>query len=158
MNTGKKGEVRSPVQSRSLSLSLSLSLSRSVSRLRGVQRRFEQWRRGRKGRARIPEPLWKAAVKMAEVYGVNRTATALRLDYYALKKRMEAKMDSQADVSSGAEGGISFLEMTRFGPIGAAECTVELEDFQGATMRIQLRGYAAPDLAALARSFWSSDS
>jgi len=48
--------------------------------------------------------------------------------------------------------------MTRFGPIGAAECTVELEDFQGATMRIQLRGYAAPDLAALARSFWSSDS
>ena len=154
MNTGKKGEVRSPVQSRSLSL----SLSRSVSRLRGVQRRFEQWRRGRKGRARIPEPLWKAAVKMAEVYGVNRTATALRLDYYTLKKRLEAKANAGRDGSCGAEGEIPFLEMTPFGPIGTAECTVELEDFKGATMRVHLRGYAAPDLAALTRSFWSSDS
>lgn len=86
MNTGKRGEGRSPEQSRSLSLSLS--------RLRGVQRRFEQWRRERKGRARIPEALWRAAVTMAEIYGVNRTATALRLDYYTLKKRLEAKANA----------------------------------------------------------------
>ena len=145
MNTGRKGEVRSPVQSHSLSLS----------RLRSVQRRFEQWRRERKGRARIPESLWKAAVKMTETYGVNRTATALRLDYYTLKKRVEAKAAN--DTSS--EGMVSpFLEMTPFGPIGSGECTVELEDFKGVTMRIHLRGYAAPDLTALARSFWSSDS
>jgi hypothetical protein len=149
MSTGKKGEGRSPVQSRSLSLSLS--------RLRGVQRRFEAWRRERKGRARIPEPLWRAAVKMAEIYGVNRAATALRLDYYTLKKRLEAKANAGRDGSSGAEGGIPFLEMTPLGSIGTGECTVELEDFKGATMRIQLRGYAAPDLAALTRSFWSSD-
>jgi len=146
MNTDKRGTGRSPVQSRSLS------------RLRSVQRRFEQWRRERKGRARIPEPLWRAAVKMAETYGVNRAATALRLDYYTLKKRVAAKADSQADVSSGAKGGVPFLEMTPLGPIGMGECTVELEDFKGATMRVQLRGYAAPDLAALTRSFWSSDS
>ena len=145
MKTGKKGEVRSPAESRSLSLS----------RLRGVQRRFEEWRRERKGRARIPESLWKAAVKMAETYGVNRTATALRLDYYTLKKRVEAK----AANDTSPEGTASpFLEMPPFGPIGTGECTVELEDFKGATMRVHLRGYAAPDLTALARSFWSSDS
>ncbi len=34
-------------------------------------------RSGRKGRARIPEPLWKTAVKMAEIHGVNRAATAV---------------------------------------------------------------------------------
>lgn len=145
MNTGKKGEVRSPMQSRSLSLS----------RLRGVQRRFEGWRRERKGRARIPEALWRAAVKMAETYGVNRAATALRLDYYALKKRVEAKA---ADDASREGTASPFLELAPLGPIRMGECTVELEDFKGATMRIQLRGYAAPDLVTLTRSFWSSDS
>jgi len=145
MKTGKKGEVRSPAESRSLSLS----------RLRGVQRRFEEWRRERKGRARIPESLWKAAVKMAEVCGVNRASTAFRLDYDALKKRVEAKAAN--DTSPGGAAS-PFLEMTPFGPIGMGECTVELEDFKGATMRVHLRGYAAPDLTALTRSFWSSDS
>lgn len=144
MNTNKKGKTRSPAQ--------------SLSRLRGVQRRFEQWRRERKGRARIPEPLWRAAVKIAEIYGVNRTTTALRLDYYALKKRVEARTNSGTGASSGGEGGVPFLEVAPFGPMGSGECTVELEDFKGATMRVHLRGYAAPDLVTLTRSFWSSDS
>jgi len=65
-----RGHARSP-----------LSLSLSLSRLRGVQRRFEEWRGERKGQAGIPEPLWTVAVKMAETYGVNQAATALRLDY-----------------------------------------------------------------------------
>ncbi len=32
--------------------------------LEGVRRRFEQWRRTHKARARIPNRLWIAAVKM----------------------------------------------------------------------------------------------
>jgi hypothetical protein len=59
-------------------------------RLEGARRRFELWRRTRKGRSRIPEMLWASAVKAAGKYGVNKTAQALRLDYYVLKKRVEA--------------------------------------------------------------------
>jgi hypothetical protein len=58
-------------------------------RLEAIRRRFERWRRTRKGRSRIPEPLWAAAAKAAGTYGVHRTAKALGLDYYLLKERVE---------------------------------------------------------------------
>ena len=59
------------------------------SRLKDLRRRFERWRRTRKVRTRIPEPLWAAAVRLAGRYGIHRTAKVLRVDYYALKKRVE---------------------------------------------------------------------
>ena len=62
-------------------------------RLEGLRRRFEDWRRTRKVRSRIPEPLWASAVKLAGRYGIHRTAKALRVDYYALKKRVEEESD-----------------------------------------------------------------
>ena len=58
--------------------------------LEGIRRRFDRWRQTRKGRSHIPESLWTAAVKAAGEYGVHKTAKALRLDYYTLKKRVEA--------------------------------------------------------------------
>lgn len=59
-------------------------------RLEGTRRRFDCWRRTRPGRSRIPEALWAAAVKAAGAYGVHKTAQALRVGYYALKKRVAA--------------------------------------------------------------------
>ena len=57
-------------------------------RLEGVQRRFERWRRKRKkAKARIPDPLWDAAVALAETYGVHRTSKALSLDTFAQETR-----------------------------------------------------------------------
>jgi len=41
---------------------------------------------------------------------------------------------------------------------GCGECTLELENAGGAKMRVHLKGVEAPDLAALARSFWRSES
>ena len=77
--------------------------------LERTRRRFERWRRTRKGRSRIPEPLWTSAVKAAGEYGVNKTAQALRLDYYALKKRVAKEaVDPQHIISA------------RVGPPGAA--------------------------------------
>jgi len=58
-------------------------------RLEGTRRRFDRWRRTRKGRSRIPKALWTSAVKAAGKYGLHPTVQALRLDYYALKKRIE---------------------------------------------------------------------
>ena len=56
-------------------------------RLKGIQQRFERWRRTRKISSRIPGPLWAAAAKMAGTYGFSRTAQALRVNYHALKRR-----------------------------------------------------------------------
>lgn len=129
-------------------------------RLEAVRRRFEVWRRRRKVRSRIPEPLWAAAVKVAGTYGIHRTAKALRVDYYGLKKRVERQAaiadagQKTAVTASKVPAGSTFLELPAPAWPGCGECTLELEDAGGAKMRVHLKGFEAPDLAALSRSFW----
>ena len=55
-----------------------------------ARERFQAWRRTRKPKSRIPEPLWTLAVELTAAHGLHRTAQALKLDYYSLKKRVEA--------------------------------------------------------------------
>ena len=43
-------------------------------RLAGVRRQIERWRRTRKVRSQIPEPLWASAVEVANTYGIHRAA------------------------------------------------------------------------------------
>jgi len=143
-------------------------------RLEGTRRRFDRWRRTRKGRSRIPEPLWTSAVKAAGEYGVNKTAQALRLDYYALKKRVAKEaVDPQqiinariglpgaANASRGVaneEAVATFVELASPAPASTRECILELEDPGGAKMRVHLKGVEAPDLAALSRCFWGVEA
>jgi len=151
-----------------------------AARLEGLRRRFDRWRRTRKGRSRIPEALWTAAVKAAGQYGLCRTARTLRLDYYALKKRVEAagclsggqtthhRTDRQpahhlTDRLGPAEGQAvagqalaGFVELAPAAPAGWPECILELEAPGGAKMRVHLKGGQVPDMTALSRSFWNS--
>lgn len=53
--------------------------------------RWAQWRNGRQRGARIPEVFWQSAVSLAARYGVSKTATALKLGYYEVKKRLDAE-------------------------------------------------------------------
>jgi len=125
-------------------------------RLEGVLRRFEKWRRMRKTRARIPEPLWDAAVKMAVAYGLHRTAKTLSVNYYSLKKRVARK--AAASSESKVEAAATFVELTPPLVGGSCECLLELDDADGAKMRVHLKGIAVPDLAALSWSFWRGEA
>jgi len=127
-------------------------------RLEGLRRRFERWRRTRKVRSRIPESLWAAAVKLAGRYGIHRTAKALRVDYYSLKKRVEGTPAASASNVPAGAAGATFLELPAAAWAGSGECTLELEDAGGAKMRVHLKGFESPDLAALSRSFWQIES
>ena len=120
--------------------------------LERTRRRFEQWRQTRRVRTRIPDSLWAAAVKMAGLYGICRTAKALRLHYYTLKERVE-KQDAATD-SSDMESQVTFLELGVPSAASSAECTLELENAAGTKMRVHLKNIEAPDLVALSRSFW----
>jgi len=119
--------------------------------LERTRQRFERWRMTRQGHSRIPETLWASAVKAAGRYGLNPTARALGLDYYSLKKHVEA---------AGACGRpdrrpvVKFVELGPPSSTSTSECMLELEHPRGAKMRVQLKGMPAPDLAALSRSFW----
>jgi len=152
-------------------------------RLEKVRRRFDEWRRSHRTRSRLPESLWAAAVELGREYGINRTARALRLDYYSLKTRVEACLPEQGDthpptrvetIHPGAgrrkamrrgrrvsasrhpesPASATFLEVGPLSSAAVGECILELEDAVGAKMRVHLKGHEIPDLTALARVFW----
>lgn len=110
-----------------------------------VRRRFEQWRQNRRGKARIPDELWSAAIAVARREGVNRTAAALHLDGGKLKRRMVA-----AGVSAHRAVPPAFVELVAPSP-GPLECTIELEGRQG-KIRIHCTGASTADLAELSRA------
>jgi hypothetical protein len=114
--------------------------------------RFEQWRSGKRPRSRIPEELWTLAVGLAREHGVNRTSRALRLDYYTLKRRLEASSDAEKKVGD-------FLEVFPFEMVSdGSEWTMELESGTGVQMRMRVKGSDLPDLAALVYAFRSKGS
>jgi hypothetical protein len=112
-----------------------------------LRRRFEDWRKSGRPRTRIPKRLWESAVQAAGQYGLNRTAKTLHLDYYNLKKRLDA---------SGAVRGTTpaFIELGQATTGETPECVIELENRNGSKMRIHIKGVETPDLNALSSTFW----
>jgi hypothetical protein len=125
--------------------------------LERLRQRFEWHRETHKVRSRIPNSLWAAAIKLASIHGINRTAKTLRLDYYALKKRLERQPAAKTHVPKVGDS-IGFVELAGITPVGSGECCMELENADGEKMRVQLRGVAMPDLVLLSRSFWGRPS
>jgi len=109
------------------------------------RRRFDEFRRRHRPRAPLSKDLWTLAEDLAREHGVNRTVRALGLDYYSLKKRVDAAGDPEKKPE--------FIELLPAGFPPGPECTIELEDGAGAKMRIQLKGAELPDLADMARVF-----
>ncbi len=118
--------------------------------LSDVQRQFERWRQSRKRGTRIPEALWRAAAEATRECGVSKTAQALGLDYYGLKKRVESTLEVSESEPAAGRG---FLEIPLFA--SAAECVLEMEDSQGARLRVELKGPATAHCEALAQALWS---
>lgn len=119
-----------------------------------ARRRFERWRRTRSTASPaspIPESLWALAVKLAAAHGTNKTALALRLNHTALKKRLQA-----AGEHAGLQPPLTrFIELAP-SPAALPACTIELENAQGAKMRIHLAKPESLDLVALSRSLWGA--
>jgi hypothetical protein len=112
------------------------------------QARFRAWREQRKPGDRIPRPLWAIAVRMAKLYGVNRTVLAFGLDRQYLQRHI-ATTAAPAQANNPA-----FVELPPAN-LAVKECRLELDNGAGATMRVQFTGYDAADLEALSLSFWN---
>jgi hypothetical protein len=118
--------------------------------LQELSERFEDWRRTRRRKLSIPEPLWAAAVELARSHGVCQTAQVLRLEYKKLKQLTGGKSVRRRCAPAPA----TFVELAPASP-AAAECVIELEGPRG-KLRIQWKGATAPDLAGLSRVLWES--
>ena len=118
--------------------------------LKEVQNRLEAYRGKRRRRRRLPEPVWDSAVGLARTHGINRVARALRLDYYRLKRRIEAtqKVTAPSPTKPG------FLEVELDQVSQGAECRIELEEPNGSKMKIGLVGPGSEQLVSLVQAFW----
>jgi hypothetical protein len=119
--------------------------------------RFADWRRNRVIGARIPKALWASAVRLAGQFGISRTATCLKLDYYELKRHLESVAPPAMQTSTSlAKQTPAFVEWPASSFPTPAECVIELENASGSKMRVQFKGSHAPDLVALSGTFWNT--
>ena len=123
-----------------------------LSQVKPARRQLETWRKTRQHGERIPERLWISLVTLARAHGVSPVSQALRLDYYALKRRV---LESEPVRKSRLKALAPFVELPLIGQPGTSpRCTVELAKSTGATLTIRWEGQAALDVIGLAESFW----
>lgn len=122
--------------------------------LQELSGRFEDWRRTRRGKLPIPEPLWAAAAELARSHGVCQTAQVLRLEYKKLKQLTDGQAAGRPVRRRRAPALATFMELVP-SPTAAAECVIEMEGSRG-KLRVQWKGATAPDLAGLSRVLWES--
>ena len=124
--------------------------------LEATEDRFKRWRASRQRGARIPMALWAEAVALAEHYGVERIAQALRVDEQRITKRVQRA----GGVSGPGAGDLRFVELLPGSAppaiAGTLECVVELANVRGARMRVQLNGPGLGRLPELCRAFWEA--
>ena len=119
-----------------------------------ARRQFDQWRSRQRKRARLPQELWRQAAALAQEHGLNKTSRALGLKYYSLKKHLN---QASADGLVAAKAEPDFIELLPGVMMpGSIECTIELADGGGSTVRMHLKGAGLPDLASLAGVFRGS--
>ena len=109
---------------------------------------FDQWRKGRKIRTRVPDELWDTAVPLARKHSLYRVARSLGVNYDSLKRRMARVADDRPEAPSAPK----FVEVSR--PKVTEECVIELEERRGAKMTIRLSGSSSIDIVGLASAFF----
>lgn len=121
---------------------------RSDTKIAKLQRRLEQWRGGKKLGERMPERLWAAVVKIARELGLAPAVRELKVDYYALKHRLEGKGATEL-----VEPKPAFIEVNQLGSLanlgGQGEWSIEVEERSGTKFRVEYKGPLAPDLRLL---------
>jgi hypothetical protein len=127
-----------------------MGASELASDLVRARSRFQAWRARRQTGDRIPQSLWRLAVRLVSRHGVSRTAMALGVDYYGLKKRTEASAQETPS------GGPAFIELPA-SPVVGKQCLFELDNSAGARMRVQLVGYDADEIETLAHRLWNAE-
>ena len=85
--------------------------------------------------------------------GINQACKALRLDYYALKRRVVASSES-----ASVEASSRFVEFDSGVAPLFTEWAVEMDNGRGGRMRVAARSVSGPDVVSLSRTFFGEES
>ncbi len=130
------------------------SHSASSTAFAALARRLKHWRATRRRGHRIPEELWNAATRLARLHGLNPTASALKLNYYDLQRRLrEASLEAPNHAIEPA-----FVELPHPAgvPTQSGSGSLELTRPCGARLSLCLPAIPSHDLQALVQAFLRS--
>jgi len=124
--------------------------------LQPLAQRLAAWRAQRVRGRRIPEELWKAAAELARTHGLNRTAAALKLNYYGLQRRLQG--GHARSIGSTASAPARFVELPPLAASSPATVpgTVELFRPSGARLILHLPTASPRQLLPLVQAFLRS--
>ena len=119
-----------------------------------ARRQLDHWRSQQPNkRTRLPKELWQQAVALAKEHGLNKTARALGLKYYSLKKHLD---ETGTDALVAAKPTPDFIELLpgTMTPSGI-DCMIEWVNGSDVTVRMHIKGAGLSDLTCLAGVFRS---
>jgi len=128
------------------------NLTPSSLTLSEVKKKFELWRKTRTNRKPIPQELWDTATNLSKTHSINQISKALRLNYTALKNRVNKKEANQTCIQNVQAS--SFVELNFERSPLVSECIVEMQDCSGAKMRMSFKGKTDFDFLELGKAFW----
>ncbi len=116
-----------------------------------LAQRFRTGRATRQRGERIPEELWRAAMELARIHGLNPTVAALKLNYYDLQRRLQT---GRAPRRGRARAPV-FVEVPTLPlPSGGGERgTVELVQASGSRLILRFPDADPSDLLPLVQLF-----
>ena len=121
------------------------------SRLRQLERRFEQWRQSREKRSPIPEKLLDEAAKLTKDYSIHQVSRSLGLNHTVLKKRVE-EIRNSPDITPAF---IEFKAREIMSPL-PVNCIVEMEKADGTKMKMHFSSRCDLDLLELGKAFFGN--
>lgn len=117
-----------------------------------VRQQLDEWRQFNSAPTPLPSSVWSKATALAAKYGIGRVARALRLDYGALKRRVEKvtrlKPSLHRETAAFVEWFAPPVQTTE-----VSDCVLEIQSSAGARMHVEVRNLSAAGLAGIVRAF-----
>lgn len=117
--------------------------------LEKVQRLFEEWRRNKNRRERIPQALWEAAASLSGQHSAHQISKLLHLNHTAVRDHIREYRENNCIQRLNEP---AFVEAGLITWPAASECTIEMERPGGAKIKICFKGNC-PDIPLLSKAF-----
>ncbi len=121
-----------------------------------IRQQLEYHRKNQKKRGRIPENLWEAAVDLYPEYSIYQIARALRLDYASVKKRILQPQKKKTSPATPAFIQVDIPSPPKLTQLDQNEWSIEMENADGAKMKIGVKSSQMLDIGMICQSFLRS--